>query len=67
VGRPGDCSGGPRSCAAGFRIVPFLRYCEAVAGYCSLERLHGGTGIVLDDIAAGAYGLLVMWLVRMWW
>jgi len=33
----------------------------------SLERLHGGTGIVLDDVAAGAYGLLVMWLVRMWW
>jgi phosphatidylglycerophosphatase A len=32
-----------------------------------IERLHGGTGIVLDDIAAGAYGLLVMWLVRLWW
>jgi phosphatidylglycerophosphatase A len=32
-----------------------------------IERLHGGTGIVLDDIAAGAYGLLVMCLVRTWW
>ncbi|HEX4005772.1 MAG TPA: phosphatidylglycerophosphatase A [Acidobacteriaceae bacterium] len=32
-----------------------------------LERLHGGTGIVLDDLAAGAYGLLVMLLVRHWW
>jgi phosphatidylglycerophosphatase A len=32
-----------------------------------LERLHGGTGIVLDDLAAGAYGLLVMLLVGHWW
>ena len=33
----------------------------------SMERLPGGTGIMLDDIVAGVYGLLVMWLVRMWW
>jgi phosphatidylglycerophosphatase A len=32
-----------------------------------LERLHGGTGIVLDDLAAGAYGLLVMLAVGHWW
>lgn len=31
-----------------------------------LERLHGGTGIVLDDLAAGGYALLVMLLVRRW-
>lgn len=32
-----------------------------------LESLHGGTGIMLDDLAAGAYGLLVMLVVRVWW
>lgn len=32
-----------------------------------LERLHGGIGIMLDDIAAGAYGLVVMLVVRIWW
>lgn len=32
-----------------------------------LERLEGGTGIMLDDLAAGAYALLVMWAVRHWW
>lgn len=32
-----------------------------------LERLRGGTGIMLDDLAAGAYGLLVMVAVGHWW
>ena len=32
-----------------------------------LERLHGGTGIMLDDLAAGIYGALVMLAVRHWW
>lgn len=32
-----------------------------------LERLHGGTGIMLDDIAAGVYGVVVMLVVRLWW
>jgi phosphatidylglycerophosphatase A len=32
-----------------------------------LERLQGGTGIMLDDLGAGVYGLLVMLVVRMWW
>ncbi|HEY6447789.1 MAG TPA: phosphatidylglycerophosphatase A [Acidobacteriaceae bacterium] len=32
-----------------------------------LERLHGGTGIMLDDLAAGVYGLLVMLAVGHWW
>ena len=32
-----------------------------------LERLHGGAGIVLDDLAAGVYGLLVMLAVEHWW
>ncbi len=31
-----------------------------------LERLHGGMGIMLDDLAAGAYALIVVLLVR-WW
>ncbi len=31
-----------------------------------LEKLHGGTGIMLDDLAAGAYALIVMLLVQRW-
>jgi phosphatidylglycerophosphatase A len=32
-----------------------------------LEQLHGGTGIMLDDIAAGFYALMVMVVVEHWW
>jgi len=32
-----------------------------------LERLRGGTGIMLDDVAAGVYGLLIMLVIRIWW
>jgi phosphatidylglycerophosphatase A len=32
-----------------------------------MERFPGGTGIMLDDVAAGVYGLLVMLVVRIWW
>lgn len=31
-----------------------------------LEKLPGGTGIMLDDLAAGAYALCVILLVRRW-
>lgn len=29
-----------------------------------LERLHGGTGIMLDDLAAGIYGAIVLVAIR---
>lgn len=32
-----------------------------------LERLHGGTGIMIDDAAAGVYALLVGAIVTHWW
>ena len=32
-----------------------------------LERLPAGTGIMLDDVAAGVLGLIVMLVVRHWW
>jgi phosphatidylglycerophosphatase A len=32
-----------------------------------LERLPAGTGIVVDDLAAGGWGVLVMLVVRHWW
>ena len=32
-----------------------------------LERLHGGVGIVLDDVAAGLYAALVATLLLRWW
>ncbi len=32
-----------------------------------LERLHGGAGVMLDDVAAGVYALLVAALLQHWW
>ncbi len=32
-----------------------------------LERLHGGLGIMMDDVAAGIYALLVGLAVHHWW
>lgn len=32
-----------------------------------LERLHGGTGILLDDAAAGVYALLLGAVATHWW
>jgi phosphatidylglycerophosphatase A len=32
-----------------------------------LERLHGGTGIMLDDVAAGIYALVVFVAIHHWW
>ncbi len=32
-----------------------------------LERLPGGWGIMLDDVAAGVYALLVMLVIQIWW
>jgi phosphatidylglycerophosphatase A len=32
-----------------------------------LERLHGGLGIMMDDVAAGVYALLAGLVVHVWW
>ena len=32
-----------------------------------LERLHGGIGIMLDDVAAGVYALIVGAIIGHWW
>jgi phosphatidylglycerophosphatase A len=32
-----------------------------------LERLHGGAGIMWDDVAAGVYALMVFLLIHHWW
>ena len=32
-----------------------------------LERLQGGAGIMLDDVAAGVYALLVFVVIHHWW
>ncbi|HEX4006645.1 MAG TPA: phosphatidylglycerophosphatase A [Acidobacteriaceae bacterium] len=32
-----------------------------------LERLHGGLGIMMDDVAAGVYALLASLIVHHWW
>jgi phosphatidylglycerophosphatase A len=31
-----------------------------------LERLHGGTGIMMDDVAAGLYALAIAQLISIW-
>jgi len=33
----------------------------------SIERLPAGKGIMLDDVAAGLYGVMVMALLHIWW
>jgi phosphatidylglycerophosphatase A len=32
-----------------------------------LERLPGGWGIMLDDLAAGLFGLIVLLVIQHWW
>ena len=32
-----------------------------------MEKLPGGTGIMLDDVLAGLYGLVAMALLHIWW
>lgn len=32
-----------------------------------LERLHGGVGIMVDDVAAGVYALIAGLIVHHWW
>ncbi len=32
-----------------------------------LERMHGGTGIMMDDVAAGIYALVAGLIVHHWW
>lgn len=32
-----------------------------------LERLHGGVGIMMDDVGAGLYALLLGLLAHHWW
>ena len=32
-----------------------------------LERLQGGTGIVMDDVAAGLYALVIAAIIGHWW
>jgi phosphatidylglycerophosphatase A len=32
-----------------------------------LERLHGGLGIMMDDVAAGMYALVAGLIAHLWW
>lgn len=44
-----------------FRIIDIFKLlgCRKVE-----ENIHGGWGVMLDDIAAGGYALLFLWLVK---
>jgi phosphatidylglycerophosphatase A len=46
-----------------FRILDIIKPPPAR----QLEALHGGLGIMADDIAAGLYGLGLMMLLVRWW
>ena len=46
-----------------FRVFDILKPWPAR----QLERLHGGTGILMDDAAAGVYALLAGAIVGHWW
>jgi phosphatidylglycerophosphatase A len=57
---------GWRGAIAGFFIFRVLDIIKPFPAR-RLERLHGGLGIMADDLMAGAYGLVVMMaLVRFW-
>lgn len=44
-----------------FRIIDIFKLfgCRKVE-----EKIHGGWGVMLDDIAAGAYALVFLWILR---
>lgn len=45
-----------------FRIIDIFKLfgCRKVE-----EKIHGGWGVMLDDVAAGAYALLILWLLKL--
>ena len=45
-----------------FRIIDIFKLlgCRKVE-----EKIHGGWGVMLDDIAAGAYALLFLWIIKL--
>ena len=49
---------------AGFFLFRFLDILKPL-GIRKLEKIHGGFGVMLDDIAAGALGALVLNAVRL--
>jgi phosphatidylglycerophosphatase A len=57
---------GWKGAIAGFFIFRFFDIIKPPPAR-QLERLHGGLGIMADDVMAGIYGLVVMMvLVRFW-
>ncbi|HEX4021248.1 MAG TPA: phosphatidylglycerophosphatase A [Acidobacteriaceae bacterium] len=45
-----------------FRVFDILKPTPAR----QLDRMHSGFGIMMDDVAAGVYAMLVVWLLRHW-
>lgn len=45
-----------------FRIIDIFKLfgCRKVE-----EKIHGGWGVMLDDIAAGAYALAILWVLKL--
>ena len=55
-----------RGAIAGFLIFRILDIIKPPPAR-QLERLHGGFGIMADDVMAGAYGWGLMMLLLRWW
>jgi phosphatidylglycerophosphatase A len=57
---------GWKGALAGFFIFRFFDIIKPPPAR-QLERLHGGLGIMADDVMAGIYGLVVMMLLVRFW
>lgn len=44
-----------------FRVIDIFKLfgCRKVE-----EKIHGGWGVMLDDVAAGTYALIILWLLK---
>ncbi len=44
-----------------FRVIDIFKLfgCRKVE-----EKIHGGWGVMLDDVAAGAYALIILWILK---
>lgn len=53
--------------AAGFVLFRIVDIAKPWPARWADRSLHGGLGIMLDDILAAGYGLLALWLFRILW
>lgn len=57
----------PQLYAMGFAIFRALDIWKPWPASWADRHIHGGLGVMLDDMLAAAYGALVMALIALWW